>query len=101
MQSADSLIQDYLAALRILDLEGPSVLGHDATGKVPAPASAAHRRIGPAQPQSRAGTAPATVDYDELKELDESRTQSCTRPPSSSRRVTVVVHLSVWMRVSS
>jgi hypothetical protein len=31
MQSTDSLIQDYLAALRILDLEGPSVLGHDAT----------------------------------------------------------------------
>jgi hypothetical protein len=33
MQSADSLIQDYLAALRILDLEGPSVLGHDATAE--------------------------------------------------------------------
>ena len=31
MQSTDSLIQDYLAALRILDFEGPSVLGHDAT----------------------------------------------------------------------
>jgi hypothetical protein len=31
MQSIDSLIQDYLAALRILDLEGPSVLGHEAT----------------------------------------------------------------------
>jgi hypothetical protein len=30
-QSADALIQDYLAALRILDLEGPSVLGSDAT----------------------------------------------------------------------
>ena len=31
MQSIDSLIQDYLAALRILDLEGPSVLGHETT----------------------------------------------------------------------
>ena len=31
MQSTDSLIQDYLAALRILDLEGLSVLGHDAS----------------------------------------------------------------------
>jgi hypothetical protein len=31
MQSVDSLIQDYLAALRILDLEGPPVLGQDAT----------------------------------------------------------------------
>jgi hypothetical protein len=31
MQSADSLIQDYLAALRILDLEGPSVLGPETT----------------------------------------------------------------------
>jgi hypothetical protein len=31
MQSVDSLIQDYLAALRILDLEGPSILGHDVT----------------------------------------------------------------------
>jgi hypothetical protein len=30
-QSADSLIQDYLVALRVLDLEGPSVLGADAT----------------------------------------------------------------------
>lgn len=26
MQSIDSLIQDYLAALRILDLDGPSIL---------------------------------------------------------------------------
>jgi hypothetical protein len=31
MQSADSLIQEYLAALRILDLEGLSVLGPEAT----------------------------------------------------------------------
>jgi hypothetical protein len=31
MQSIDDLIQDYLAALRILDLEGPSILGPDAT----------------------------------------------------------------------
>jgi hypothetical protein len=31
MQSVDSLIQDYLAALRVLDLEGPSVLGYEAT----------------------------------------------------------------------
>ena len=31
MQSIDALIQDYLAALRILDLEGPSVLGPEAT----------------------------------------------------------------------
>jgi hypothetical protein len=31
MQSIDDLIQDYLAALRILDLEGPSVLGPDIT----------------------------------------------------------------------
>jgi hypothetical protein len=30
-QSTDSLIQDYLTALRILDLEGPSVLGPEAT----------------------------------------------------------------------
>jgi hypothetical protein len=29
MRSIDDLIQDYLAALRILDLEGPSTLGHD------------------------------------------------------------------------
>ena len=27
MQSADDQIQDYLAALRILELEGPNVLG--------------------------------------------------------------------------
>ena len=38
MQSNDSLIQDYVAALRILDLEGPSVIGRDAT-------AALHRRI--------------------------------------------------------
>jgi hypothetical protein len=38
MQSNDSLIQDYLTALRILDLEGPSVIGRDAT-------TALHRRI--------------------------------------------------------
>jgi hypothetical protein len=31
MQSIDDLIQDYLAALRILDLEGPSALGQDTT----------------------------------------------------------------------
>ena len=31
MQSIDDLIQDYLAALRILDLEGASVLGHEVT----------------------------------------------------------------------
>jgi hypothetical protein len=31
MQFIDDLIQDYLAALRILDLEGPSVLGRDIT----------------------------------------------------------------------
>ena len=31
MQSIDDLIQDYLAALRILDLEGPSALGHKTT----------------------------------------------------------------------
>jgi hypothetical protein len=31
MRSIDDLIQDYLAALRILDLEGPSVLGSEAT----------------------------------------------------------------------
>jgi hypothetical protein len=31
MHSIDDLIQDYLAALRILDLEGPSVLGRDIT----------------------------------------------------------------------
>jgi hypothetical protein len=31
MQSNDDLIRDYLAALRILDLEGPSVLGQEAT----------------------------------------------------------------------
>ena len=31
MQSNDDLIRDYLAALRILDLEGPSVLGQKAT----------------------------------------------------------------------
>lgn len=31
MRSIDDLIQDYLAALRILDLESPSILGHDAT----------------------------------------------------------------------
>lgn len=31
MQSIDSLIQDYLAAHRILDLEGPSALGHETT----------------------------------------------------------------------
>ena len=30
MRSIDDLIQDYLAALRILDLEGPSILGPDA-----------------------------------------------------------------------
>lgn len=30
MRSTDDLIQDYLAALRILDLEGPSILGPDA-----------------------------------------------------------------------
>ena len=31
MRSIDDLIQDYLAALRVLDLEGPSVLGHETT----------------------------------------------------------------------
>lgn len=31
MPSTDSLIQDYLAALRVLDLEGASVLGSDVT----------------------------------------------------------------------
>ena len=31
MRSIDDLIQDYLAALRILDLEGPSIIGSDAT----------------------------------------------------------------------
>ncbi len=31
MQSIDDLIQDYLAALRILDLEGPSALDPLAT----------------------------------------------------------------------
>ena len=31
MRSIDDLIQDYLAALRILDLEGPSALGPEAT----------------------------------------------------------------------
>jgi hypothetical protein len=31
MQSIDSLIQDYLAALRVLDLEGATSLGQDTT----------------------------------------------------------------------
>ena len=31
MRSIDDLIQDYLAALHVLDLEGPSALGPDVT----------------------------------------------------------------------
>jgi|GEM_PF-3759558 len=31
MQSINDLIPDYLTALRILDLEGASALGHEAT----------------------------------------------------------------------
>lgn len=37
MPSTDSMIQDYLAALRVLDLEGASALGHEA--------AAAYRRL--------------------------------------------------------
>ena len=95
MQSADSLIQDYLAALRILDLEGPLILGHDATAAYRRRLLSASRNwTGTAE--SCARTAARTVDSDDLTaSLAKLRHAPTTVIFQES---TVVVHLSVFGR---